>query len=841
MPGRDTTAGRRRRGRPPRRRPVGRAAEDGSPAPSDRAQDDNSVEDSVRDNASESEQEEELPRMRTRKRGRPPKRSVTPSDESFDSKRRREEQTPQRSEDAESDIDEAGETKIDKQGRLLGGREYKVPTFTLPMRGDQVFMFAMEPARLLNYRDSYLFFHKNPHLERARLTEEERNWLVDQRLLVHWFRNRDVAVVSARSCFKCFGSRIIKKGKRVRDDYFEARAREMGYTEEQTEDDSETEGGKMGRRALISRTSKSGGYDATTPINNATWMHHAALAVRGFNAQLHERRAEKSVFYDIHTNVNQIAAATQPTRCQFECIDSSKDEFTLDEIQFEDASTHVFRGVGRDLLDGTYDTDAALDTIPEESRPAAQSLLAAAPSFTQILDSEDDERYPIAVLDGQYQAAFPIHFTRFNQPNPKIAPPSVIAATAQSIVAQQHYFGQMYQAMNSISTFAEQVPPQMQQQTPPQMPKQTIPAQQVPANLSPRPPGMPTEQHVCGYQLTKGQVCKRPVMFPGEKCQMHATYTFTTKATPGAVAPQAVAPAAAATSQAPPQAPSLAENKCADCHYLSAPSETLPKEYPCDAFTMIKCAKCVRKYHPTCAHLKTPRQIAAVESYPWACPECKVCCVCKSAGDESTLMICDDCDRGWHTGCCNPKVEKVPEGAWLCPLCADCNGCDEQGDKKEYFHAMAPPTDRIKYPVYLATYCSSCIDNFDHDRFCPVCLRTFSEEDENDDEENEMVACDQCDHWIHTGCDETLTPEKYQSLCDDEEAKYTCPLCADSVKAIHQTAAASNALKGLAQPSGYCVGLVGGKIRTRGVVRYKDHKVAVPEIKGTGIAEMPSL
>ncbi|KAG2222126.1 hypothetical protein INT45_007562, partial [Circinella minor] len=302
---------------------------------------------------------------------------------------------------------------------------------------------------------------------------------------------------------------------------------------------------------------------------------------------------------------------------------------------------------------------------------------------------------------------------------------------------------------------------------------------------------------------------------------------------------------------------SLAENKCAECHYLSAPSELLTKDNACDAFSMIKCSKCTRKYHPVCAHLKTPRQLAAVESYPWACPECKVCCVCKSAGDESTLMICDDCDRGWHTGCCNPKVEKVPEvlfyhylliigiiillGSWLCPLCADCHGCDEQGDKTEYFHALAPPpTDKIKYPVYLATYCGKCYDNFKNDRFCPCCLKTFSEEDENDDEENEMVACDSCDHWIHTGCDETLTPEKYQSLCDDEEAKYTCPLCADNIKPIHQTNNATLALKGQAQPSGYCVGIVGGKIKARGVVRYKDHKVAVPEIKGTGIAEMPS-
>lgn len=285
------------------------------------------------------------------------------------------------------------------------GREYKVPTFTLPERGDQLFMFAMEPARLLNYRDSYLFFHKNPLLERVRLTEEERNWLVDQRLLIHWFRNRDVAVVTARSCFKCFGSRIVKNGRHIVDDYFETKAREEGPPPgTEIHESEEGEHGTMGRRALISRSSRSGGYDTSMPINSATWMHHAALAVRGFNAQLHERRAERSVFYDIHTDIHQLAASTQPTRCVFDCKESNDDELKIFDIQFDDSGASHFHGFGRALLDGTYDTEALLNTLPDSMRPIAKRIIES----DTPKERKKEPQYPLAVMDGQHQTEFPM-------------------------------------------------------------------------------------------------------------------------------------------------------------------------------------------------------------------------------------------------------------------------------------------------------------------------------------------------------------------------------------------------------------------------------------------------
>lgn len=51
-----------------------------------------------------------------------------------------------------------------------------------------------------------------------------------------------------------------------------------------------------------------------------------------------------------------------------------------------------------------------------------------------------------------------------------------------------------------------------------------------------------------------------------------------------------------------------------------------------------------------------------MEGYSWLCNDCKSCVVCHSSEDESTLLICDDCDRGWHLDCSDPKVTEVPQG-----------------------------------------------------------------------------------------------------------------------------------------------------------------------------------
>ncbi|KAL8657689.1 MAG: hypothetical protein Q9226_001665 [Calogaya cf. arnoldii] len=128
--------------------------------------------------------------------------------------------------------DEGGEQKVSAQGQPLGGREYKIRTFYVPGRGDKLFMLATECARVLGYRDSYLLFNKNRSLFKIIATQPEKDDLIQQEILPYSYRSRQIAIVTAKSMFRQFGSRVVQNGRRVRDDYWEAKARKQGFTEE---------------------------------------------------------------------------------------------------------------------------------------------------------------------------------------------------------------------------------------------------------------------------------------------------------------------------------------------------------------------------------------------------------------------------------------------------------------------------------------------------------------------------------------------------------------------------------------------------------------------------------
>ncbi|KAG8708692.1 hypothetical protein FRC08_018768 [Ceratobasidium sp. 394] len=82
---------------------------------------------------------------------------------------------------------------------------------------------------------------------------------------------------------------------------------------------------------------------------------------------------------------------------------------------------------------------------------------------------------------------------------------------------------------------------------------------------------------------------------------------------------------------------------------------------------MVSCTSCGRSGHPTC--IKIPQLADVIRQYEWRCQECKECEICKEKGDDSKMLFCDMCDRGWHCTCLTPPLHRPPRGTWSCPLC----------------------------------------------------------------------------------------------------------------------------------------------------------------------------
>ena len=45
------------------------------------------------------------------------------------------------------------------------------------------------------------------------------------------------------------------------------------------------------------------------------------------------------------------------------------------------------------------------------------------------------------------------------------------------------------------------------------------------------------------------------------------------------------------------------------------------------------------------------------------------CQLCHLDDNEAQLLLCDSCDKGFHTYCFKPTMENIPEGNWYCFIC----------------------------------------------------------------------------------------------------------------------------------------------------------------------------
>lgn len=87
-------------------------------------------------------------------------------------------------------------------------------------------------------------------------------------------------------------------------------------------------------------------------------------------------------------------------------------------------------------------------------------------------------------------------------------------------------------------------------------------------------------------------------------------------------------------------------------------------------YDQLCCTSCGSLFHGSC--LSPPIKSAApFVRLGWQCADCKLCQTCRQPGDDSKVVVCDSCDKCYHTYCLrnsNSVANSSPNG-WQCDSC----------------------------------------------------------------------------------------------------------------------------------------------------------------------------
>ncbi|WVR07114.1 hypothetical protein IAU60_004154 [Kwoniella sp. DSM 27419] len=172
--------------------------------------------------------------------------------------------------------DPKGDTKVNAEGSLLGGREYKMVTFKSEGRRNPERLYAMtiDAARACGYTDSLAFLRRCPQILKLSCTAEERQQLIDIGRIAGNLKHRQVTMVAVRNVYKLMGARVVKGGKWVTDDYYEdeslAKCAENGFEPYTIAEDEEI---AQNAAAALAGPSKSQQADAPRSAYNLTPLY----------------------------------------------------------------------------------------------------------------------------------------------------------------------------------------------------------------------------------------------------------------------------------------------------------------------------------------------------------------------------------------------------------------------------------------------------------------------------------------------------------------------------------------------------------------------------------------
>ena len=84
------------------------------------------------------------------------------------------------------------------------------------------------------------------------------------------------------------------------------------------------------------------------------------------------------------------------------------------------------------------------------------------------------------------------------------------------------------------------------------------------------------------------------------------------------------------------------------------------------------------------------------------------CEICRHTAHEAEMLLCDHCNRGYHTFCLDPPLFEIPRTAWFCSNCtvmyyspAALSSCNTCGMKKPIQRLLIPPVRFHTHPSEL--------------------------------------------------------------------------------------------------------------------------------------------
>lgn len=162
------------------------------------------------------------------------------------------------------------------------------------------------------------------------------------------------------------------------------------------------------------------------------------------------------------------------------------------------------------------------------------------------------------------------------------------------------------------------------------------------------------------------------------------------------------------------------------------------------ADTFLFCVDCGEAFHSFCVSAPVhSMELSSVAG--WRCPNCKICEISGEVpADETRMLFCEMCDRGFSLDLVDPPLKSAPSGLWICGQCVDCSICRNKGEKK------GVSLKNWSQDPERCFRCGGCdgFDAFASDGKCQVCTGALRSSDDD------VIQCSKCRSKVHLSCDD---------------------------------------------------------------------------------------